>query len=170
MTAADAQWRQCVTERQEVHAQWADAGLVLYTEAPVPLYVQLAAAIRRRIARWELQSGALLPSEPMFAEMHGLSRETVNRAYRLLREAGVIKAKRGVGWFVVTAIPTSYVPVSPGSKVYLRNVLPGDVQGTPDPPPMLLATALIVEEPGKPPVAYDPMATVAVAQSAIPPS
>lgn len=154
-----------MTERQEVHAQWADAGLVLYPEAPVPLYVQLAAAIRRRIAWWDIQAGVLLPSEPMFAEMHGLSRETVNRAYRLLREAGVIKAKRGVGWFVVEALPTSYVQVPPGSKVYMRNMLPGDLQGTPQPPPVLLATALIVEEPGKPPVAYDPMATVAIAAS-----
>jgi len=159
-----------MTERQEVHAQWADAGLVLYPEAPVPLYVQLAAAIRRRIARWELQAGVLLPSEPMFAEMHGLSRETVNRAYRLLREAGVIKAKRGVGWFVAQDLPITYVPVAPGSKIYMRNVLPGDVQGSPQPPPVLLATALIVEEPGKPPVAYDPMATVAVAQTASEPS
>src|SRR5215475_5854597 len=105
-----------MTERQEVHAQWADDGLVLYPEAPVPLYVQLAAAIRRRIAWWELQSGVLLPSEPTFAEMHGLSRETVNRAYRLLREAGVIKARRGVGWFVATALPTTSVPVPPGGK------------------------------------------------------
>src|SRR5215475_2922589 len=109
-----------VTDRSEVHAQWAGAGFVLYPESPVPLYVQLAAAIRRRIGWWDLQAGAMMPSEPMFAELHGLSRETVNRAYRLLREAGVITAKRGVGWFVVTAIPTSYVPVSPGSKVYLR--------------------------------------------------
>ena len=154
-----------MTERHEVHAQWADAGLVLYPESPVPLYVQLAAAIRRRIAWWELQAGALLPSEPTFAEMHGLSRETVNRAYRLLREAGVIRAKRGVGWFVAKALPVSYVPVPPGSRVYMRNVLPGDVLGSPQPPPVLLATALIVEEPGKPPVAYDPMATVAVAQA-----
>jgi DNA-binding transcriptional MocR family regulator len=159
-----------VTERNEVHAQWAEAGLVLYPESPVPLYVQLAAAIRRRVARWELQEGALLPSELTFAEMHSLSRETVNRAYRLLREAGVIKAKRGVGWFLVRPLPTTYVPVPPGSKVYMRNVLPGDVQGSPQPPPVLLATALIVEEPGKPPVAYDPMATVAVAQPATPSS
>jgi hypothetical protein len=49
-------------------------------------------------------------------------------------------------------------------------VIPGDVQGSPQPPPVLLATALIVEEPGKPPVAYDPMATVAVAQAAAPSS
>jgi DNA-binding transcriptional MocR family regulator len=139
---------------------------VLYPESPVPLYVQLAAAIRRRITWWELQAGAMMPSEPMFAELHGLSRETVNRAYRLLRDAGVITAKRGVGWFVARAMPTNYVPVAPGSKVYMRNVLPGDVDGNPAPPPVLLATALIVEEPGKSPVAYDPMATVAVAQPA----
>lgn len=155
-----------MADRSEVNAQWADAAFVLYPESPVPLYVQLAAAIRRRIARWELQTDAMMPSEPMFAELHGLSRETVNRAYRLLREAGVIRSKRGVGWFVATALPTIYVSVAPGSKIYMRNVLPGDVDGNPAPPPVLLATALIVEEPGKSPVAYDPMATVAVAADA----
>ena len=155
-----------MAERHEVHARWANAGLVLYPSSPVPLYVQLAAAIRRRIAWWELPAGAPLPSEPAFAEQHQLSRETVNRAYRLLRETGTIRPKRGVGWFVTESEPQVEIPVPPGTKVYLRPVQSGDVVGSPRPPEALLATALIVEEPGKPPVAYDSMTTVAVAQAA----
>jgi DNA-binding transcriptional MocR family regulator len=124
--------------------------------------------MRRRIAWWELPAGAPLPSEPAFAEQHKLSRETVNRAYRLLRDTGTIRAKRGVGWFVTEAEPRVEIPAPPGTKVYLRPVQSGDVVGSPRPPEALLATALIIEEPGKPPVAYDSMTAIAVAQATPP--
>jgi DNA-binding transcriptional regulator YhcF (GntR family) len=152
-----------VTERDETHARWLDADLVLYPDAPIPLFVQLGRAIRFRIAHWGLPAGALLPSEPAFAEQHDLSRETVGRAYRLLRDAGAIKSRRGVGWFVTEEIPVVAVTVDRGTTISARPIRPSDVDTIQNRVVMLMTGSLIVEEPGKQPVAYDPMRTVIVA-------
>jgi len=150
-----------VTERDEANALWVGASdLVLYADAPIPLFVQLARAIRFRIANWGLPAGALLPSEPAFAERHSLSRETVARAYRLLRDAGTIKSKRGVGWFVAEEIPVASVTVAPGSTISARPIRPGDVDTIRNRVVMLMTGSLIVEEQGQQPVAYDPMRTI----------
>lgn len=64
------------------------------------LYQQLVNELRERIARGEFQSGMLLPSEGMLSKAYGVSRPTVKRALDILRQEGVIDAKRGFGWFV----------------------------------------------------------------------
>ncbi len=153
-----------VTDHDEADARWQqeNAGLALYPESSIPLFAQLARAIRMRIAHWQLPVGSLMPSEPMFAELSGMSRETVRRAYWSLRENGTIKSRRGVGWFVAEELPLVYVTPAPGSKVYTRPRLPGDVHATPKPAVMMEASSLIVEEPGKPPHAYDPVRTIVV--------
>ncbi len=156
-----------MTERDEADARWRqeNARLVLYPESSIPLFAQLARAIRMRIAHWELPVGSPMPSEPVFAELSGMSRETVRRAYWFLRETGTIKSRRGVGWFVAEELPLIYVTPAPGSRVYTRPRWPGDVHATPKPAVMLEASSLIVEEPGKPPRAYDPMRTIVVVAS-----
>lgn len=154
-----------VTERDQANSLWIGTDLVLYPDAPIPLFVQLARHIRFRIAHWDLPAGSLMPSEPMFAEQHGLSRETVGRAYRLLRDAGAIKSKRGVGWFVVEGIPVRYVTVAPGSKISARPARPGDVDTIQNRQVMLMTGSLVIEEPGEPPVIYDPMRTVVLVPS-----
>jgi DNA-binding transcriptional MocR family regulator len=152
-----------VSERDEAHALWVDVDLVLYPDAPIPLFVQLARGIRYRIAHWGLSAGTLLPSEPAFAEQYNLSRETVGRAYRLLRDAGAIKSRRGVGWFVSEEIPVVSVTVAPGTTVSARPIRPTDVDTIQNRIVMLMTGSLIVEEPGRQPVAYDPMRTLIVA-------
>jgi DNA-binding FadR family transcriptional regulator len=149
-----------VTTPHEVSGQWAQTTFVLYPESPIPLFAQLARSIRARIAAWDLPSGSLLPSEPQLAKRHNLSRDTVGKAYRLLRDAGAIKSRRGSGWFVTDPIPLTYLTIPPGSQVYARPVRPTDVDAIGDMRVMLMESALIVEEPGKPPVAYDAMRTV----------
>ncbi|MFZ0667149.1 MAG: GntR family transcriptional regulator [Acidimicrobiales bacterium] len=64
------------------------------------LYQQLVNELRDRIARGEFQSGMLLPSEGMLSKAHNVSRPTVKRALDILRQEGIIDAKRGFGWFV----------------------------------------------------------------------
>jgi DNA-binding transcriptional MocR family regulator len=156
-----------VNERDEAHAMWVGAeDLVLYPDAPIPLFVQIARHIRFRIAHWGLPAGSLLPSEPMFAERHGLSRETVARAYRLLRDAGAIRSRRGVGWFVAEALPVREVTVPPGTRISARPAKPGDVDTIQNRQVMLMTGSLVVEEPGNPPVIYDPMRTVIVVAQA----
>lgn len=126
----------------------------------MPLYLQLAREMRAQVSGLQLPAGALLPSVPVLAERLGLSRDTVNKAYELLRDVGTIRARRGAGWFVTDAIPPVYVTFEPGSHVYSRPIRPTDVDAIRDAKVKVMASALIVETPGKRPVAYDAMRTV----------
>jgi GntR family transcriptional regulator len=67
-------------------------------------YVQVAELIQRRIEDGTYARGELLPSEDRLAEELSLSRVTVNRALGLLRAAGHVKVKRGMGT-VVAGLP-----------------------------------------------------------------
>jgi DNA-binding transcriptional MocR family regulator len=136
---------------------------VLYPESPVPLFAQVARAIRRRIAEWGIEPGAMLPSEPVFAEQHDLSRETVRRAYELLGRLGTIKSRRGVGWFIVEDLPMMYVAPEPGSRIYARPLAPADRDETLVANVHLLGLPVIVENPDGQTIAYDSMRTVIVA-------
>jgi len=138
-----------------------DPDLVLYPESPMPLYLQLAREMRAHICRSRLSAGAALPSVPALAEQLGLSRDTVTKAYVLLRDVGTIKARHGVGWFVTKAIPPVYVAIEPGSEVCTRPIRPTDVDAIKDDRVALMASALVIETPGRRPVAYDAMRTVA---------
>jgi DNA-binding transcriptional regulator YhcF (GntR family) len=148
-----------VPYRDDVHAQWESAHFTLHPATPTPLFAQLAREIRAKISTWNLPVGAMLPSVPMLAERHGLSRETVTKAYDLLRSTGTIEVRRGAGCFVAQALPTVTVTPTPGSEVAVRPIRPDDVDATGSMVALTLL-ALVVMEPGKPPVAYDPMRTV----------
>ncbi|MGB6453039.1 MAG: GntR family transcriptional regulator [Streptosporangiaceae bacterium] len=149
-----------MADRDAANAEWAGADLVLYPESPMPLYLQLAREMRAHVSRLQLPAGALLPSVPVLAERLGLSRDTVNKAYELLRDVGTIRARRGAGWFVTDAIPPVYVTFEPGSHVYSRPIRPTDVDAIRDAKVKVMASALVVEMPGQRPVAYDAMRTV----------
>jgi DNA-binding transcriptional regulator YhcF (GntR family) len=149
-----------MADRDAVRAEWARTDLVLYPESPMPLYLQLAREMRAHISRLDLPAGALLPSVPVLAERLGLSRDTVTKAYVLLRDVGTIKARRGTGWFVTDAIPPVYVTFEAGTKVYSRPIRPTDTDAIRDVRVALMASAIIVETPRKRPVAYDAMRTV----------
>lgn len=60
-------------------------------------YLDVADGLRARIAAGE--SGAL-PSEAELGREFGVSRVTVRRALELLRDEGLVSARRGAGWFV----------------------------------------------------------------------
>src|SRR5215472_8157694 len=128
-----------MTDRDVAHAQWARADLVLYPESPMPLYLQLAREIRAYVSQSQLPAGALLPSVPMLAEQLGLSRDTVTKAYELLRDVGTIKARRGAGWFVTNAIPPVHLTFEPGSQVYARPIRPTDTDAIKDPKVKVMA-------------------------------
>jgi DNA-binding transcriptional regulator YhcF (GntR family) len=149
-----------VTSRDEAYALWATADLVLYPESPMPLYLQLAREMRAHISQSRLPEGAVLPSVPMLAERLSLSRDTVTKAYELLRDVGTIKSRRGAGWFVTEAIPPVHVTMKPGSQIYARPIRPTDTDAIKDAKVKVMASALIIQTPGKRPVAYDAMRTV----------
>jgi DNA-binding GntR family transcriptional regulator len=69
-------------------------------QADVPKWRQLADLIRERIAAGEYQPRQPIPSEHQLVQETGLSRSTVQKALRALRDEGVIYAVHGLGTFV----------------------------------------------------------------------
>ncbi len=65
-----------------------------------PASERLAAELRARIESGALAPGAKLPSERELAEQHGIARNTVRQAIRLLAESGLVVAEHGRGVFV----------------------------------------------------------------------
>lgn len=67
----------------------------------VPIYDQVAAAIRRAIADGEAKPGERMPPAVDLAEVLGVNKNTVIRALHLLREEGLLDFTRGRGVRVV---------------------------------------------------------------------
>lgn len=76
-----------------------------------PLYIQLAATLRRKIVDGEITSGQALPSERDLCDILGASRVTVRKAIELLTEEGLLTRRQGSGTFVTQRIeaPGSYL-------------------------------------------------------------
>ncbi len=64
---------------------------------------QMAERIRELILSGELESGALLPTEPELAEQFGVSRAVVRDATRILMALGLVDVYHGRGVFVTPA-------------------------------------------------------------------
>ena len=76
----------------------------------VPLWEQVAAALRRAIAEGEARSGERLPPAKDLAAVLGVNANTVFRALRTLREEGLVEFRRGRG-VSVTGIAPERSPV-----------------------------------------------------------
>jgi DNA-binding GntR family transcriptional regulator len=63
-------------------------------------YLDLADALRARVAAGSVGPGGALPSEVELGAEYGTSRVTVRRALDLLRREGLVTSRRGAGWFV----------------------------------------------------------------------
>ena len=75
----------------------------LAPEGAVPLYLQVAHLIERRIATRALPVGSLLPTENDLAARLAVSRQTVRAAIAHLRDRGLLSARKGVGTRVEAA-------------------------------------------------------------------
>jgi GntR family transcriptional regulator len=71
---------------------------------PTPLYLQVAAEIRRAIAEGEAGPGDRLPLAKDLAKVLGVNTNTVLRALRTLRDEGMLEFRRGRG-ITVTGTP-----------------------------------------------------------------
>lgn len=69
--------------------------------SPVPIYAQIAAAIRREIAEGRLAEGARLPAARDLAEGLGINVHTVLRGYQDLRDEGLVELRRRRGAIVI---------------------------------------------------------------------
>lgn len=72
-----------------------------------PLYQQIAAAVRGALLRGELEPGERLPPGRQLAEALGVNLDTVQRAYRLLADEGVVASRVGRGTRIVDTPPLS---------------------------------------------------------------
>ena len=74
--------------------------LNLDSSSPVPVYKQLMDQIESGINDGTFQSGELLPSMNELASQLDISKETVKKAYFLLRDRGVICSTQGKGYYI----------------------------------------------------------------------
>lgn len=64
-------------------------------------YLQLADIIRAQIAAGEIEIGRRIPSMTEIEAEHGLSRNTIKKAFDVLKNEGIVEAEPGRGLFVV---------------------------------------------------------------------
>jgi len=65
-----------------------------------PIYAQIAAEVKRMLARGELRPGSKLPSARALAEEARVNPNTVVHAYAELEREGITETRRGLGTFV----------------------------------------------------------------------
>jgi GntR family transcriptional regulator len=70
-------------------------------EGPEPLYQQLAAILRGRIASGAYPANRPIPSITTLQQEFGLARGTAIHAVDVLREEGLVRTVRGRGTYVV---------------------------------------------------------------------
>jgi GntR family transcriptional regulator len=70
------------------------------SSSPVPLYLQIAGALRDRIARGVWRDGELIPTLEQIAAEFDVARVTARQAVQLLTTEGALKPMRGRGTFV----------------------------------------------------------------------
>ena len=68
----------------------------------VPRYLQVSAALQRRIEAGDYPLGALLPTEIELSEAFAVNRHTVRDALRRLADAGFVQRRQGSGSQVVS--------------------------------------------------------------------
>ncbi|WP_433418812.1 GntR family transcriptional regulator [Microtetraspora malaysiensis] len=73
-------------------------------DGAMPVYRQLAEILRGQIERGELAAGRRVPTESALAHTCGLGRDSVRKAVRILREAGLVESVQGRGTFVTRAV------------------------------------------------------------------
>jgi len=66
----------------------------------VPVYLQLAAILRRQIERGELAPRRPVPSKRQLTQTYGIAGGTVDKALAVLRGEGLVKTVRGRGIYV----------------------------------------------------------------------
>ena len=84
-------------------------------EADVPVGVQLAWALRAKIASGELSAGERLPALRELAGAVGLNLNTVRAVYQRLEREGLISTQQGRGTFVANALHSSAAEIAAGA-------------------------------------------------------
>ncbi len=83
--------------------------LKIETSSDVPKFRQIIDSVNHAIARNLLQAGDALPSVNQVCQEYKLSRDTVFKAYSLLKEQGVIESVPNKGYFIAQAMRKVFV-------------------------------------------------------------
>ena len=70
-----------------------------------PIYMQIATQMKNQILTGEIAAGSTLPSERSMAQILGVHRNTVIRAYADLKDMGLVRSDRGKGYAVCYSLP-----------------------------------------------------------------
>ncbi len=65
-----------------------------------PIYWQIADQLKEKILSGQMPDGSVLPSERAFAQMLGVHRNTIIKAYAALKDEELVESVRGVGYRV----------------------------------------------------------------------
>ncbi|GAA1399200.1 hypothetical protein GCM10009613_54460 [Pseudonocardia kongjuensis] len=68
---------------------------------PIAAYARIARELEGRLLAGEFSAGSVLPSEAQLRAQYGVSRNTIRRAYNVLRESHLIRVDHGVGAVVL---------------------------------------------------------------------
>lgn len=79
--------------------------IILELESDTPLYQQIRDQIVEGIATGQLVDGASLPSTRQLAADFGINFHTVNKAYDLLRQEGLLRLNRKSGAVIHVDLP-----------------------------------------------------------------
>jgi DNA-binding GntR family transcriptional regulator len=63
-------------------------------------YMRLAALLRARIESGDLRPGQPAPSITTLTQEHGVARQTVSKAFRVLESEGLVARYPGLGYYV----------------------------------------------------------------------
>jgi DNA-binding transcriptional MocR family regulator len=107
--------------------------------APIPLAEQVRDAIEREISGGSLPSNSRLPTTRELAAALGVNRGTVQAAYRLLAERGLVEGRVGSGTVVLPG------PDSPAAPFRLDDLLSRRITALPEESSTPLPTALFAD-------------------------
>lgn len=93
-----------------------------------PLYWQISDQIKRMIILGELADGSVLPSERKLAEILDVHRNTVIRAYDILKDMDIIESRQGVGYLVTYKADKAEREPNPRKKVNWSHVIKDEYQ------------------------------------------
>ncbi len=74
--------------------------IIVDKDSRIPFYWQIADQIKEQILRGNLTDGTVLPSERVLAQSTGVHRNTVIKAYGLLKDDEMVESVHGVGYRV----------------------------------------------------------------------